>query len=499
MTTLNTIKNLVSKLKREELKSLLKYLRYYQDGSGDSKGKGVQLIEAVINEPGCTQKEVQLSLYGKENYHAFNKLLNRTKDKIYEVLLFDQNLSKHYYSERNRVVFEIRKKLLQSEVLYFRGMTDDLNSFQNKIISRAKEYEIYDSLIEALQAKQRYLGFRFGIKAQKVIEGDIVFFEECRVALQKARSAFNNIGVKINQSTTSDDYKEELKQLLDILQKDYMKTKSSRIRYYYLFLKTEWMHIQNDYRSAELTLQSLFELITDNVSLHNRILKADILMNLSNNEIYLGQFPLAIQNILEAKSLYDLDSVNYDMASEIEFNAYFYGGDFSKSEELIEKIYHSSRTAQTPFLFSKRAYLFACLKTIKGEIENSNELLNEVKEIQKDKEGWNLHIRILKIINRIELNDLESADLKVLSLEKFIKRILKFRHVRKRDILILRILLKLINEGFDFKKVYKQRRRYFDLLESEDPDYGWKIKSPELIVFHEWFKKKLIKSHSATQ
>ena len=118
---------------------------------------------------------------------------------------------------------------------------------------------------------------------------------------------------------------------------------------------------------------------------------------------------------------------------------------------------------------------------------------NQVAEIEKDKEGWNLGKRVLTIINRIEANDFESADLQVMNLEKFIKRILKFRHVRKRDVVILRILIKLINEGFDFTKVYEQRKRYFDLLESNDAEHAWKIKSPEVIVFHEWYKAKMEK------
>jgi len=147
MTTLSSFKNLIDQLKREELKSLLKFLRYYQDSGDESKGKGLQLVEAVMSDSSYTTKDLQNLLYGGENYQAFNKLLNRTKDKIYEVLLFDQNLSKHYYSERNRVVFEIRKKLVQSEILYLRGMNDDLEKFQNRIISKALEYEIYDSLI----------------------------------------------------------------------------------------------------------------------------------------------------------------------------------------------------------------------------------------------------------------------------------------------------------------------------------------------------------------
>src|SRR5689334_3000142 len=108
MTTLSGFKNLIKKLKREEIKSLIKFLRYYQDSREDSKGKSLQLVEAVISDPVCTAKDLQILIYGKENYHAFNKLLNRTKDKIYEVLLFDQNLSKPYYSDRNRVVFDLR-------------------------------------------------------------------------------------------------------------------------------------------------------------------------------------------------------------------------------------------------------------------------------------------------------------------------------------------------------------------------------------------------------
>ncbi|MCX6275833.1 MAG: hypothetical protein NTV09_11570, partial [Bacteroidetes bacterium] len=64
--------------------------------------------------------------------------------------------------------------------------------------------------------------------------------------------------------------------------------------------------------------------------------------------------------------------------------------------------------------------------------------------------------------------------------------------IRKREKLIMRILLNLVNEGYDFERVYKNRKRYLDLLESDDPDYAWKIKSPELIIFTEWFKKKML-------
>ncbi len=490
MTTLNSFKNLVNKLKREEVKSLLKYLRYYQDAKDDTKGKGVMLIEAILADPDCTTKDIQIGLYGSENYHAFNKLLNRTKDKIYEVMLFDQNLSKEFYSDRNRAVFEIRKKLVQSEILYLRGMTDELESFQNKIISKAKQYEVYDSLIEALRAKQRYVGFRFGKTSYDRIENEILKYEINRKAVIQSRSLFTKIMSVINQSNTSNDYKDDLYQAINLLTKDFQTTSSSTVGYYLYYLQAEWFQINNLYKDAESILSKLLKLVLENHSIYTKTRHGDVLMNLSFNELHLGNFDLALQNAVLAKSYYENNSVTMDVAKELEFYCRFFLKDIDNSEKLIDEIYNSTRSSNTPFLYSKRAYLYACLKTLKGDFSGSNELLQEVKEIEKDKEGWNLGKRILTIINRIESKDLESADLKVLSLEKFLKRILKFRHVRKRDIAILRILLKLINEGFDFEKVYLQRKRYFDLLESDDPDYGWKIKSPEMIVFHQWFKTK---------
>ena len=92
---------------------------------------------------------------------------------------------------------------------------------------------------------------------------------------------------------------------------------------------------------------------------------------------------------------------------------------------------------------------------------------------------------------RIEMEDYESVDLKLSSLVKFIKRLLKTKSIRPRFLTIIRILRKLINENFDYTKVYQNRKKYFDLLESNDPHYCWEIKSPELVVFEKWFKAKM--------
>ncbi len=492
MNSLNILRSVLYKLKKEEVKSLINFLKYHQKQVKDQSLKSIKLVKLLLSKRDISSNDLQLLLYKKLNYHAFTKLINRLKDKIYEIILFDGNLGRlENYGRRNRAIFDLRKKLLQSEVMYLRGMNDEIEGFQNRIITSAKQYEIYDALIEALQAKQRYLSFRSGSAANLKIKKEIIFFEKSRKAYSIALDIYNSLSAKINFSSSYLDYKDELDQALEKLKADYEETNSSSVGYYYLFLLTEYYQNNSDFSNAQKTLLRLKELLENNIAIYTKFRIGITIVNIANNRLLMYDFKDSLLHSKDALHFFSDSVVNTGVAKEIEFYALFYSDKITESEQLIEELYHASRTSKTPFLYSKRAYLLACLKTLKGEFNHSAELLSEVSEIEKDKEGWNIGKRILTIINRIEMNDFESVDLQVQNLEKHIKRTLKSKHVRKRNIFILRILLKLINEQFDFQKVYKNRVRYFNLLESDHVDYRWQIKSPELIIFHEWFKSKM--------
>jgi hypothetical protein len=202
-------------------------------------------------------------------------------------------------------------------------------------------------------------------------------------------------------------------------------------------------------------------------------------------------FDSSILNLNEASHCFTDVNEHVQLVKETEFYALFFSGRTDKAEKLIEELYHSSRTSNTPFQYSKRAYLLACVKTLKGNFVLSNELLREVKEIEKDKEGWNIGVRILSIMNLIEIDNFERADRGIESLKRHISKTLATKNVRKRYIAIQDIFLELMQQGFNFKKTYKSKKRHFDLLESGDINYRWQIKSPEMLIFQEWFISKM--------
>ena len=145
----------------------------------------------------------------------------------------------------------------------------------------------------------------------------------------------------------------------------------------------------------------------------------------------------------------------------------------------------------SPFLTSKRSFLLASILVLNKRNHEAHKVLQDTKEIEKDKEGWNLGLRILSIINQLETEKLDLVDLNIESLRKHIERTIKMKAVRKRDVIILKLLAKLSRQGFNFRQEWKKNQKYFDLLASNDPEYRWEMKSPEMIIFHRWFEAKV--------
>jgi hypothetical protein len=127
---------------------------------------------------------------------------------------------------------------------------------------------------------------------------------------------------------------------------------------------------------------------------------------------------------------------------------------------------------------------------LQGDYKKSNIQLQDTKEIENEKEGWNIGIRLLQIFLTLETEKIDLADQRIESLRKHIERTSKMKSVRKRDVVIFRILRHLAMNGFDFKETWLDKKKDFVLLQSEMSDYKWIPRSHELIIFHQWFEAK---------
>ena len=162
----------------------------------------------------------------------------------------------------------------------------------------------------------------------------------------------------------------------------------------------------------------------------------------------------------------------------------------TKAQSVVKELVALTSPTITPFHYAKRIYFKACAHFAAGEFKESLQNLQVTKEIENDKEGWNIGKRLLTILIHLELDDWDAAETGITNLRMHIQRLKPEGTVRKRDTVILKVLQKLILTSFDYQQVLDNHSDLFELLDRTDRDYRWQVKSPEMVVFHHWFQDK---------
>ena len=487
MNSLKSLKNIVSKLTEEEIKTLKKVLSINIVLKNESKS--LNLINLLLSDKNYSFNEIQNNIYGKPNYNAFNKLLNRTKHKVLETIILDVTISSNNFSKRNKVNLDLRKKLLQADILQLKGIRKEVLPIYNYIISHSKYFELFDIQVSALVSKQRLQLINSKVNSFVKINDEIEYAESCHKALKTSSKIYNDIINKINNSINQSSYIDELKSLIVKLNEYYNIYRLPTIGFYLFTLEAEICENNLFYDKSKDALEKAKNILLLNESAYTENRYGTVLLNLSNCYIYLLKFDQAINLALESKRYFKNLPLTLKIVDEILFYAYFYKLDYVNCSKILSNNNYIKYDDDN--LKNKFYYFQSCLFFINKKNIESLEALSNCSELKNDNEGWNINMRILLILNRIELNDYDSIDLKIQNLEKYIKRISNNKSSIQRQVLILRILTKLIQEDFNFKKVYTKRLKYFNILESKTGIYRWQIKSPELIIFNNWFKFKM--------
>ncbi len=489
---LSGIKDLLSKCGTEEIKTFHAYLRAFDPGTGKYRSKSLQLLELLKKKNDFDEEGLCKKMYGSyqaKSKQSFKRLLSRFKGKLYECLTLDVNIYRSgRFTELTQYRAEILKIALYNSVLRGKVSNKEFLKMVERAITIAKDFELYHELINLLSIKNHFLRVLAKFEKLKQIDNDIDFYMNAQRAIQRATDWHHililNAGNKASGYTNFSDFEVAVNEM----QRDYDQYHSANIKYFMLIIQMEYAHKMYNYEQAEKISHEQIELYNKSKAIYLKVRLASAHLNLGNNQMYLYKFDDAIYNIRKSYPLYQNQPFNLGIAKEIEFYVHFYAGNLSDAENLITQLIKSSDS--TSFQTDKRNFLLATVLVLKKQHRDAHLLLQESREIEKDKEGWNIGVRILTIINQLENDKLDLVDMNIESMRKHIARTAKLKAVRKRDVIILKLLTRLGRYAFNFKYVWKKYKPQFDLLASNEPEYRWEMKTHEMIVFHDWFKAK---------
>lgn len=484
---LSSVKEVLSTFDKPDLLFLLKFVAIGE--KQNRKSNGLIIIEALVQAPDASAEHIKTLLPEKTTNSAFYKSLSRLKEKIFESLILDINLKR---SNELSVPFAqraaVRKRIMQSFVLFSKGLELDGRKLLEQLMDQAKKYELYDELHEVLHWLRNESGLRYGKKKFDKYTEDMAYYKMCRDAVYEARNLYYDYYIFSDRTSEVQEKIEKVKVVL--AQLEYLKdqTNSNQVGYYYYLILSELYTLERNSAHADELAEALFLLLKK-----APILKVDVKIGIAHSDVAdmmlsCGLFDRAIFHSKRALSKFEKNTYNYFVAQEIRFRALFWQGAYQKAERVLRV----EECSQSDFPLVHARYFFyrACLYFEKGLYQKSNQILQDIKLLDKDKYGWNVAMRILVIMNHIESQNFDLADSKISSFRKYIDRLKRNGRILPRYLVISKLLLSLRNQGFNFSKSMKESNSLLEKLKLEEDGYRRAEKSPELIAFHNWFKEK---------
>lgn len=464
------------------------YLSAFDWMNTSEETKAGKLFSLIASNPDIEEDEIKKA-FEPITQNAFDLLVSHLKEKIGFSLVSEINtLRANAYSKRYQAIFESRHKLSLIDIYLNRGLHEEAYNNLTKLIKMASEYEVYTELVEALYIKRNFLNLRTGTNDFVKITADIKFYEDCKLAYIKAEYWFNVHISFLKASGYRSGYMETIVPAIHELEKEYEKTKSANVAYYLYLIKIDYYQRIKEFETANENAKTLLNLVTKNIAIRQPRRMGTAYINIAHTYIYLYKFNSALKNVKLAQEHYKTTTFNYSVTQDLEFLILFYIGQYQEAEKIICSIIENTNYKQSIYIDNKRLYYYSCLLFAQGKYDESQKVLDDVEQIHQDKKGWNIGIRILRILTNEMTGKKDITLYNVYQLKQQIYNLKLIQEARKRDILIFRILYDWVINKHNFKSIYQKRKKDFDLLASDDPDFGWEINSHELVIFHEWFK-----------
>jgi len=271
-----------------------------------------------------------------------------------------------------------------------------------------------------------------------------------------------------------------------------VKSKSNPLLKSYRYLiRAEFFSIEKQPIKQAKELDSLRLLLIENTHLNTIPRMMTIHLKLAELYCLNFEFDSSIALLKEATALYNGNySNNYISINLSLAHCYTVKNQCDDATEIINHVFCKFQDNLTTVFKEEFLYLKAVNLIQAKKYKEALCQLSDLKSIKSDKKGYNLWIRIYRILCLIELKEYGCLDKAKESLRKYIYRLEKEEFLELRIKLILKILLALSKAFYRFKPISSLYSKDLEYLRCVDQSYSWKANTPEVLLFHDWFDSK---------
>jgi hypothetical protein len=494
MLLLNRLRAIIENLNEYELNYIHKNILLIRTKPNLNKSNfdSKVFFELLIKNRNKNNEDYITGYLNKFSEASVKKGMQRITDRIMELLVSKEVLlNNDFYDNRSKEVFLIRRKLLYYDILASHGVTKYALNLLDQVINSSKRIEYYEYLLIALDKKLIKMSLQTGEKNFNFVYKNILYYSDCL-------SSFRKSIYLLRQYNSNFQFKQKvfslarLKSSIQMIEKDYIRTKSKNIGVVLFYMQGIYHFNQGAHLICKKKFLDLYSFLRRNKYIFYDSSFDSCILNIAECDTLLFNFDKSTYWLSKISAKYVMNEFNANLLNEMKFLNCFYSGDIVRSQFYLNKLLIRRKLSNiSKFVTARQIYYLSVYFYLIKDFNNVNRELKKCHDLDSDKDGWNIGVRILSIINFIELEKYSLAESLIENLRKHLERVEGNSFFLNRSKLISKIFNSLVLNSFDFKLTFSNIKPIINILSDSIVKYKWIIKSPEMIPFHEWFDSKV--------
>ncbi len=467
--------NKLTRLLRDRVRDTYSAIKLEVEEGTSSKEQ--ELLNGIINGSYGTDDEAAAGLYGTDGAdQRFRMLKSRLRHRLLNLLYFVD-----YRDSKTKISTQFEQEstnyIHKAKILLREGLDDVAEKMVNKGLAISKETELTEVTLEGLAVLRRLQSYHCQPANFYRTKEEIDRFRKLHLIEERAMDIYfeHRMLVKKSVNSRKKSLNEAIK-AVDELEKLWEETKSFNIFERYYVLKVICHESLGDY-----------QIILDLTEQTERLVEDGVLNPLRFDErfnVYMKTYALLRTNEYEKGLTYAKEGLTYFERSSSNWFAhmenYFLLAIRMKNYELAADI--TDQVFRNPNMDKLTAKLTQRWKLMRAymyhvhpdkhlnEIVNFDQFYLSLNIINQDKRGFNVALMILEFLHYLSRGEKEKLLDKVERLEKYIYRHLNEGDVTYRDKIFFKLMLVVIDTGFDADLALKRGEKLYDkLLTAEEP------------------------------
>lgn len=495
------LRDQVNALPLSQFKKLPNWLHTFKPTFyGEDDTPAVKLVCYLRGKPDVEYEAAWQAVNPDTEECSFRDLCQRTYDRVTSYLISDTHRERrpenakgrkrvYEYSKAFRVQFDVRDHIGKAMMVNGYGEHQQAEYHLERAIRLGQKYELFDDLLTAANL----------LASLAVVTGNHEIREDSLSQIRKykgfqaAYSEMLQLYGHYQQHTLYPDapkYYDNVDQLLLAAQELEQNAPTPRVTWWFHRLRFEVFKNLNDHDQAHESANAMLEIALTVPAFKMPIQIGTAFWLVGQLQLEQGDYLGAQVSFEQAIPYFPKNHELVNTQYELWAAAHCYSNEPLEALPLIVEALAGTSREESPIDFALRSYKLAAIQLLCSQPKEAYYTLQDTTQLDEDKDGWNIAIRILAIMTLMERDKLDEASGQIKTLRDHVGKYRNENDIAPRMETIVEILHYWQFAGCHYALTAEHLKAELATLEAAENDHEWRPNTWELILFPQWFRSK---------